>query len=276
MPKELCIVHANCQGEPLMERLMTSPEFTARYEWRLFTNYIREPVPGEAMDRCSLFLYQHLGPEWGELASETLLFRLPETAASLCLPNMFFKAYWPMWSGRKGFDFRCEHLDEFIALGLPPEETVLLFLRSDVTRYDLLDRVGQTIRQERERESHTPVKYMDLILDRYRETRLFNTVNHPGRLLMDHAARGVLAQLGLAGPDEAALASLEAPFADFEQPINPAVAKHFGWDFAGSDTNYQIYGRRMSFARYVANYVMAARSGVSDFIGFLQGDYIAL
>lgn len=277
MTKELCIVHANCQGEPLIERLMTSPEFAARYHCELYTNYTRQHVPDDRLARCALFLYQHLGPEWGETASAALLGTLPQSAASLCVPNMFFKAYWPLWSGRAGFDYRCDHLDHFIAMGLPPEETVLLFLRSDVeARYDLLDLVSRSIAREREREAHTPVKYLDLILANYRETRLFNTINHPGRMLMDHAARGVLARLGLVAPDEDALARLAEPFPEFELPVNPRVARFFGWDFATGDTLYNVYGRRMTFARYTANYVMAAQAGVSDFIGFLQGDYIAI
>lgn len=277
MTKELCIVHANCQGEPLVERLLTSPEFAARFECEIHTNYTRQPVPGERLDRCALFLHQYLGPEWGELASASLLERLPRKAASLCVPNMFFKGYWPTWSGRTGFDFRCERLDQCIAMGLSPEETVLFFLHSDPgEHFDLLDLVGKSITRERERETRTPVKYLDLIIDNYRDVRLFNTVNHPGRMLMDHAARGVLAQLGLAAPDEDALARLNPPFADFEQPVNPRVARFFGWDFARTDTKYRIYGRRMTFAQFTVNYVMAAKAGESDFIGFLQGDSVVL
>jgi hypothetical protein len=277
MTKELCIVHANCQGDPLIERLMTSPEFAARYRCTLYTNYIREEVPLAELGRCALFLYQYLGPQWGGLASDTLREALPDSAASLCVPNMFFKGYWPTWSGQPGFDYRCEHLDEFIALGLPPEETVLLFMRSDVAaRYDLLDMVAQSLHRERERESHTPIKYVDLIRDNYRETRLFNTVNHPGRMLMDHVARGVLAHLGMAGPDEDALARLNAPLDDFELPINPKIGAFFGWEFATPQTTYNVYGRQLSYARYIANYVMAATSGVTDFIGYLQGDHVTL
>jgi len=277
MTKELCIVHANCQGEPLIERLMTSPQFAARYHCELYTNFIRQPIPRERLARCALFLYQHLGPEWNELASSALLAALPASAESLCIPNMFHLGYWPLWSGRPGFDYRCDHLDGFLALGRSPEETVMLFLRSDpVVRYDLSGRVARSIAHERKKEERTPIKYLDLILERSHTVRLFQTINHPGRELMDHAAREVLANLGLAPPDETALASLDEPFQEFELPINPKVARFFGWTFAAPDTKYQIYGRRMSFARYATNYVMAARAGISDFIGYLQGAHSAI
>ncbi|MUM76604.1 hypothetical protein GKC30_03030 [Pseudodesulfovibrio sp. F-1] len=277
MNKELCIVHANCQGEPLIERLMTSPQFAARYHCELYTNYIRQPVPPERLGRCALFLYQHLGPEWNELASAALLAALPASAQHLCIPNMFHLGYWPLWSGRPGFDYRCDHLDEFLALGRSPEETMILFLRSDpAARYDLPGLIARSVALERKKEERTPIKYLDMVLERSRSVRLFHTINHPGRELMDHAARGVLAQLGLAAPDKAALARLDEPFQEFELPINPKVARFFGWDFATPETQYQIYGRQMNFARYATNYIMAARAGISDFIGYLQGVHSAI
>lgn len=276
MEKEICIVQANCQGEPLLNRLAASPEFEARYDCRLFTNYIKEPIPDELFGRCSLFLYQYLNPDWGEFASEHLLRKLPDSARSLCLPNMFFKGYWPFWSGELGFDYRCTHLDEIIALELPPEETILLFLRSDVTKRGLSDRMKASIQQEREREKHTPVKYLDFIVENYGRQRLFNTVNHPGSILMNIAARGVLEQLDLQSADEAVLEAMGEPFPEFEQPINPKVAQANGWDFADPDTLYQVYGRKLTFARYIANYVIAKQQGVADFIGFFQGDQIVI
>ena len=277
MDRELCIVHANCQGEPLIARLNCCPEFRERYECRLYTNYIREPIPDQALAQCSLFLYQHLDAAWEELASEALLAKLPETARSLCIPNMFFKGYWPTWSGKAGFDYRCELLDSYIDTGLPPEEAVLVYIHTDMgARFDLTSMVADTLKQERERESHTPIKYVDLIKRTYRDIKLFNTINHPGPLLMDHAAKGVLAELGLPAPEEAALVALGDPFPEFEEPINPKVADFFGWDFAGPDTKYEIYGRKMTFTRWVSNYVFARQAGVKDFIAFLQGADIAL
>ena len=277
MTKELCILHANCQGEPLLDRLNLCPDFADRYETLLFTNYARQPVPDELLGKCSLFLYQFLGAEWGGLSSKVLLAKLPDTARSLCIPNMFFKGYWPLWSGKKGFDYRCTLLDEILALGLPPEETILLFLRQKVDeRYDLLEMVAESLQTERKREAHTPIKYVDLLTANYRETRIFNTVNHPGPLLLNHAAGEILRHLDLPVPDPALFEALGDPFPEFEQPINPKVADFFGWDFAGPDTEFEVYGRKLTFARYAANYVMAQQSGISDFIGYLTGKYVEI
>lgn len=275
MNKKRCVVHANCQGEPLIERLMACPQFAEEYVCTLFTNYTREPVTDEALQDCSLFLYQYLGPKWGDIASASLLAKLPDSARSLCIPNMFFTGYWPTWSGEPGFNYRCTHLDEIIGLGLPPEETAILYLRADVERkFDLLDLVSKTIEHERERQKRTPIQYLDVIIEHYRDVRLFNTVNHPGSLLMNHAACEILKHLDFEPPDEAALKLFGEPFPEFEQPINPRIAQFFGWDFATNDTQYEVYGRKLTFARYVANYIMAQQAGVSDFIGYLQGEYI--
>ena len=277
MKKKICIVHANCQGEPLIERLNASPDFSDQYECVLYTNYTKQPIPDESLSKCDLFLYQFLGQGWNELASEALLAKLPQTAQHICIPNIFFKGYWPLWSGTPGFDYRCSHLDSLIEKGLPPEETAMLYLHSDIgKKFDLLDLVSKTLEQERERETHTPIKYLDIILDNYRSTRLMNTVNHPGSLLMKHVAKGVLSQLKLWAPNDAVYDAMDEPFGEFEQPIHPKIGKHFGWEFAKPDTIYNIYGRSMTFPVYVANYIIAAQAGVTDFIGFLQGDNIAI
>lgn len=277
MTKELCIIHANCQGEPLLERLQACPEFNDRYECILFTNYIRETVPDDMLGRCGLFLYQYLGSQWDNLASAVLLEKIPKTARSLCIPNMFFTGYWPLWTGREGFDFRCSYLDELVDMGLSSEQTVMLYLRADMgTKFDLVKMVSASIERERERQKWTPVNYVDLIVKNYRDQRLYNTVNHPGSLLMNHAAKGVLAELGFDAPDDATLEALGEPFAEFELPIHPKIADHFGWDFAGPETEYTIYGRQMTFARYAANYVTARKANISDFIGFLQGVHSAI
>jgi len=273
MTKELCIVHANCQGEPLIERLNCCEQFRERYQCVLFTNYIREPITDGVLSKCSLFLYQFLGPGWAGLSSANLLTKIPDNARSLCIPNMFFKGYWPTWSGAPGFDYRCTLLDSMIESGLGPEETLMLYLHTDIAaRLDLDALLAQTLNQERQREAKTPIKYLDLIIEHCHDIRMFNTVNHPGPMLLDHVARGILEKLDMPEPNEDAMDALGDAFPEFEQPIHPKVGWHFGWPFAGPGAQYEIYGIKMGFARYVANYILARQNDVTDFIGFLQGD----
>ncbi|NDV20401.1 hypothetical protein GO013_13375 [Pseudodesulfovibrio sp. JC047] len=270
MKRKLCIVHANCQGEPLIQRLMTCADFSDTFECRLFTNYIHEPIPSDLLNTCSLFLYQYLSADWGNLASHTLLSHLPDTARSLCIPNMFFTGYWPTWSSRPGFDYRCDYLDAFVDLGLPAEETMILALHSDIAaKHDLPTRLTETFMQERTREQHTPIRYTDIIEKRFREVRLFNTINHPGPLLMNHAAKGVLTELGFTPPPDATLEALGDPFPEFHLPMNPRVAETFGLSFGGPDHMYPVYGQTMNYGHWVAHYISARQANITDFIGFL-------
>lgn len=118
----ICILHANCQGGPLTRLLRLSPAFSRRWDILHITNYDRSPVPSDALEHCSLFLYQHLGPQWGDLASENLLSRLPRNAVSLCLPNLFFMGYWPFWTSDSSMNFGDICLDYLTDKGLSPAE----------------------------------------------------------------------------------------------------------------------------------------------------------
>ena len=112
----ICILHANCQGGPLTRLLRLSPAFSRRWDILHITNYDRSPVPSDALEHCSLFLYQHLGPQWGDLASENLLSRLPRNAVSLCLPNLFFMGYWPFWTSDSSIVWDAEAITPVAAL----------------------------------------------------------------------------------------------------------------------------------------------------------------
>lgn len=270
MGKDICIIHANCQGEPLLERLLLCPGFAERYDCTIVTNYVREPMP-ETLEKASLLLYQHLGESWGELASDAVRSRLPKGARALCIPNMVFLGYWPLWDSAPGFDYRDKRLDQLLDMGLPDEEILTLFLRQPLRKHHDLDALlEETFRRETERESHTPVKYLNFIHKHWRERRLFNTVNHPGAELMALAARGVLTQLGLALPSMEAMLALGEPFPEFEQPVHPLVAAHYGLEFAGPDTRYHVYGKDMTFATYAAHYIDCRRNGITDFIAYLR------
>ncbi len=250
-----------------MERLLACPQFAARYQCELYLNYVREPIPDGTLEQCGLFLYQYLGPEWGDLSSARLLERLPDSARSLCIPNMFFTGYWPLWSGEPGFNYRDIHLDALVDASLSMEEILILFLRSPLTaRFDLDRLLRDTFARERERESRTPVKYVHIIERDFRSERLFNTVNHPGPKLLNHAAAGVLKELGFEPPD---YSEMPDAFPEFEQPIHPQVAEFHELAFADASTEYMVYGRRRTFARYAARYVEARLAGITDFIAYL-------
>jgi len=268
MARQICILHANCQGEPLAAALSASPDFAAAYAPRVYLNYARQAIPQEDLDACGLFLYQHLGPEWGPLASGELLARLPKDCRSLCIPNMFFRGSWPLWSGAPGFDYRDIYLDHLVDLGLPAADILHVYLRTSLAaKYDLAVLLEETIETERKRQARTPVAYFDFVLERFRTQPLFLTVNHPGPELIAHAAAGILAELGCA-PMAGGFA-LPPEYLAFELPVHPQVAEAYGLAYGGPDATYNVYGRRMRFEQYAAAYTDCRLRGLTDFIGYL-------
>lgn len=269
--KRLAILHANCQGDPLARALLASPEFARAFAPRVYLNYAREEIPPADMDACGLFLYQYLGPEWGELSSAALLARLPAGTPSLCIPNMFFRGAWPLWSGAPGFDYRDLYLDYLIDMGLPGQDILHVYLRTPLAKkYDLAAKLAETTALERQRQERTPVPYLDHVLEHFRARPLFFTVNHPSAELIALAARGVLRELGLAPAEENTLAALETGYEDFFLPVHPQVAEFYGLAYGGPDEAYPCYGHRRSFAQYAAAYVECRLAGIGDFIGYLQ------
>lgn len=271
MGKRLAILHANCQGEPLARALCASPEFAAAYTPRVYLNYAREEIPQADLDACGLFLYQHLGPEWGPLASAELLRRLPPDRPSLCIPNMFFRGPWPLWSGAPGFDYRDVLLDHLLGMGLPRQDILHLYLRAPLAaKYDLAALLDETIALERARQERTPVPYLDFVLENFRARPLFLTVNHPCAELIALAAQGVLRLLDLAPADPAQLAAQQTGYEEFFLPIHPQAAAFYGLAYGGAEARFPVYGREKTFAQYAAAYVDCRLAGIEDFIGYLQ------
>jgi hypothetical protein len=268
---ELCLLHANCQGEPLLRLLAASPGFAARWRVRLYTNYTREPIPARDLENCRLFLYQHLGPEWGGLASERLLERLPPGAAALCLPNPFFKGYWPLWTNASTMNFGDVYLDLLVDKGLSPAEAVHLYLRDSLTGfYDLDALVAESQALERRREQNALIPLADYVEERWRDEQLFTTVNHPGSHLLRRIADAVLKALGLPPLSPAASAGLDlACDPHFELPIHPVAGRHFRLPFAGEERRYPVYGNRLNFREYALCYADCRRRGL-NFLEYLQ------
>lgn len=271
--KPLCLIHANCQGEPLAECLRRVPGFGDLFEVRLYTNYIREPVPEADLSRCAVFLYQPLRDEaiWGELTSARLLERLPAGARSVAIPSMFFRLYWPFWRGGGAFESSHVVLDRLLREGLPKTDLLRVFLRGRVLPGAEIERVtNQSLARERAKEQLTPIKYVDWVCDHFRERLLLNQVNHPGHELLCHVAREVLRLLDVAEPDGGVEPLVPELHPEFRMPVHPVVAAHWGLAFADESTRYPVYGRKLTFAEYAEEYVNARLLGIDDFITYLR------
>ncbi len=276
MHRPLCILHANCQGEELSTLLTASRHFSACYRLRHFTNYTREHIPAEALAECGLFLYQSLGAAWGELASASLLARLPVGAKTLCIPNMMFRGYWPFWNDPPPILYGDSLLDRFIDSGAEKSVILRLYLHGDLGKYvDLDEALRHTLRVERRREASAFMQVVDLMAEFWRDEFLFYTANRPGVRLLETVVDGILRELGLPAltADERARAKGGGlpSYGNCELPIHPQVAAHHKLRFIGPDHRFHVYGLSMTFAQYISRYIDCRQKHMDeDFLGYLQ------
>ena len=270
--REICVIHANCQGEPLAELLMASPGFAARWRVLTYTNYTREAIPESVLENASLFLYQHLGPEWGEVGSEALLARLGCRARPVCIPNMFFLGYWPFWTNESPMEFGDYLLDKLYASGAGKPEILRVYLRGDVAKMADFEAVAmRSLEMEFAKEKRCAVKTADFVAANWRNLRLFQTVNHPDTPLLLHMAQALLAHLGFSPLPPDVCDAYSYGYEGFCLPIHPGVAAFHGLPFAGEETEYPVFGRTMTFARYVSRYVDCRLNNLEDsFLAYLQ------
>ena len=270
--REECVLHANCQGEPLAMLLGMSPEFSARWRIRHFTNYIREMIPGELLQKATLFLYQPLGPDWGDLSSASLLARLGKNALPVCIPNMFFTGYWPFWTKKSPMDFGDYFLDKLFESGAGKPEILRIYLSDKVRGMADFDGVAaETLRLEKAKEEQCDVKTADFVAENWRKMPLFQTVNHPGTTLLILVAQGILAKLGLPPLSRAATDEFAFDYEGFSLPIHPRVAAYHNLPFAGEGAEYPVFGRSMTFERYVSRYIECRINHFeANFLQFLQ------
>jgi len=270
--REVCILHGNCQGETLQALLSASPEFVERYAVEYYVNFTRQAIPPSNLSRCALFLHQHLGENWGAVSSAALRGALPATARSVCFPNILFKGYWPFWSNRPGFDYADSFLDALLERGLNPAEALRVATHSRLDKaFDLPALLAETFALERQKEARSDIAYVDVIEAHFREEKLLNSINHPGRRLMFHVADEVLALLGMPPLGEEIRALCPSLYPEFELPIHPQVAAQHGLAFGREGTRFNVYGQALTYAGYAGLYLACKQAGRSDFVNFLQG-----
>lgn len=270
--KKQCVLHANCQAEPLLELLSLSAAFCRFYETRLFTNYTKEDLPDDALANCDLFLYQHLDESWGNLSSGTLLGKLGPQAQSICLPNMFFKGYWPFWTSISPIDFGDSLLDRFIDAGADKDVIIKLYYYSDIGKYaDIQQIADDSLALEQAKDARSPVKVYALLQEFWQSEMMFYTCNHPAKRLLVHVANELLFLLGLPRLNESDISGYMPEYANFELPVHPQVASALNLKFIGEEHKFRVFDREFNFLQYLSRYIDCRKNGFSDgFLGYLQ------
>ena len=271
MSRELCLIHANCQGDSLRSLLAATPAFARCFEIRKYTNYLKESIPRQDFDLCRIFLYQHLGEKWNDLASGALLAHLHPIACRIRIPNLLFTGYWPLWTNKSAMNYGDILLDFLVSRGYSESEVLHVYLNGKLAqKYNLNAMLDENLFHERRKEKGTAITLTDFIEENWRTQQLFLTPNHPGKTLLLAIADTVLESLGLGRVPLSIRNAFIPDYPAFELPIHPHVGAHFGLSFGGADRLYDIYGRPMSFARYAACYVHCLSRRLGNFEAFLH------
>jgi hypothetical protein len=271
MSRELCLIHANCQGDSLRSLLEATPAFGRCFETRKYTNYLKESIPQQDFDRCRVFLYQHLGEKWNDQSSDALLARLHPVACPVKIPNLLFKGYWPLWTSKSAMNYGDMLLDLLVSRGYSESDVLHVYLRGRLTeKYNLNAILNESLFRERQKEKGAVIALAGFIEENWRTQRLFLSPNHPDKTLLLAAADAVLESLGLGRVPLSLRNAFTPDYPDFELPIHPQVGAHFGLPFVSAGRLYSIYGRPMSFARYVACYVHCLSRRLGNFEVFLH------
>ena len=270
---DLCLLHANCQGEALARLLEAHPPFTRLFRLKHYINYTRETLQPSDLKNCRLFLYQKLGANFGDLASSVLLKRLPKNCQTLQIPNLFFKGYWPFWMrAPERIDFADSVLERLIDIGLPMQEILRIYLSGSHPAFKAVAQVAkESLAQEKAKEKDCPIGCAHLLELFWREEQLFFTVNHPGPRLIIAVAERLLQLLGLPALSPACKANYMHPDGDFFLPIHPLVGQALGLNFTGAEVNYPIFGQRLTHAEFIASYLACRQERVTNLAAFLHG-----
>lgn len=272
MSREICILHANCQGEALKPLLEAHPDFSRYFEIRPYLNYTRQEIANKDMAQCRLFLHQYLAPKWGELASDQLLALLPDNAQAICLPNYFFKGYWPTWTNKfDGIEFADSLLEELLKRSLPQDAVLSLYLKGGAIFGDPQAIAAASLAKEREKEAHTPIKYVDFLESHWREEQLFITVNHPNNALLIRLANELLRLLGLAPLPQSVIDNYQHPQGNFWLPIHPWVGDTLNLPFAAKERLYPCFAGPLTHAQYISVYLACRQYNIRNLTGVLMG-----
>ncbi len=275
MSQKLCLIHANCQGDTLHYLLKSTPSFASKYTIKKFTNYLQEDIDASSLEQCHLFLYQHLSENWGELATETLLQKLPSSALAIQIPNMFFNGYWPLWTNQTFMAYGDMLLEELCQRNLAPPEILHIYTKGKVNaKYDLDALRQQSLVKEVNKETNLSIKTLDFINENWKNEQLFYTINHPAPILSLYVADKLLAMLQLEPVPQYIRKALMEHEEEFIQPIHPQIGALYGLPFAHEQRQYPVYGQYMDFKTYSAAYIQCrlqkGEDAITDFVVYLH------
>lgn len=265
--KRVCVISANCQGAYIKALLESHQQFSADFDCSYFVNYEKQEVPASLLQNCDLLIYQPLSDKWGAVSDSYLSSMVPEKCRKFRVNYLTFPVYWPFQTHDprnkpdRSFPFgQFPYGDSYILgmldAGMSGEEVYnKLFDKDAVLAAINLDRVIEDYRvAQQDIEGRRDQRLLEFILDNYRKEKLFETFNHPARVLCVHQVNDLLEQLGYPNLPEDTL-DLKYLMSN-QQPIMPAIAGVLGLEFGAEWSHiYNIWNKPMTAEEYFRAYI---------------------
>ena len=271
-PRRTAIVHGNCQAEAIAAVLSQAPTVSASFHIVYSRSYVH-PVEGKWKQRdrdvenCALLFEQHDPQGFPKRGL------LPEHCTTITFPSLDLNVLWPFNCANPynkpeppKFPFgRFPYGDRIVIgaidKGASAEEIVKNYrenwndFKMDLDRLLAIDAARLSARDE-----HCKVKMAPFVLENFAQRRLFWTVDHPVRSVLEELIERLLNASGrvdplLADADIGATLATHfgprGPLGHTDVPIHPRVAEHFNIEWYDPNEKVRSWdGTMYSFDEY--------------------------
>lgn len=265
--KRICIISANCQGAYIKTLLNKHEEFSKDFQVLYFVNYNKEIVPKELLNKADILIYQPLSSKWGELSEKYLLEHAIKNPIKIRISYLTFPIYWPFFThdprnvNNKNYPFgQFPYGDRFILdllrKGLEKEKVFeIIKTRQILDKVDLKKVIENYVNFQKDLESRRDQKLLDFIIENYKKYKLFESYNHPSKVLAVYQVNDILRMLGYRSLKNEEIPSLRS-LTLFQQPIHPYIAEALNLEFeADWETEYIIWNKPMKAIDYYKAYI---------------------
>ena len=209
--RKRCLIYGNCQVHSLAAALSSNPLFASTYKLSPIKtvhtlNREETSILLKYVKKTDLLIYQPVKRGYRaipELSTNFLKAQMKPNAKAVAVPSMYFPVYSPeVFYLRGSAGEICpgpfgDYHNLFIYFAYVTGKTINKTL-SIMTDGDLLNsefsenNLNQAIKEMKRREQeHQLVVISDFIRQKYKEHRLFYTMNHPSKLIIHRVAFGI-------------------------------------------------------------------------------------
>lgn len=278
--KKILLINANCHGEFYREYLYKIPGFLEEY-CEFFLPSVAENEDGEIPEswlrNCDIYLHQDIqaaNSKSYRLSDEYVLPKLKDGCKAVCVPNFvgLGKAFYPSSMGLKksvsvafGSIWMFDQ-DRLLDKGYEKYHTIAgikkLWLSEDAIEEDEIRRLFQDrLDKMLQREKNWDIKVSDIVLNNYKDKKLFWDSGHPTNALMLPVCARMAVFLGLQDIENTNI-TLERRLDFVEAFVLPCVKKalRLNWTEEGTIRKGEwvfnkLEGSELTVEEYIRQYI---------------------